>query len=192
MLLRRVGWRSSAAAALFSSNASDDGTPPSMPIDNTKLEQSSNSDHTRHLQDVTDYYSQYIEEYYSPVTSDVASIPVVDTTPAISLMHGKSGVFDVHELVELLRSERALDIVCIRMPAMAAIADHLIICTAFNARHSVAVVAAVRRYYWLKRHNDDMEIVRTVDTDKRWHAIDVGNVQLHVMDERVCLSLFIK
>lgn len=48
---------------------------------------------------------------------------------------GSKGVFDLDEIVQILRDERMKDICVIKVPAEQQYAQYLILATAFSARH---------------------------------------------------------
>ena len=51
------------------------------------------------------------------------------------LSRGRDGVFDLNEMIELLREENLQDIVVIKVPKVLKYCDYMIICTAMSKRH---------------------------------------------------------
>ena len=51
------------------------------------------------------------------------------------VLDGKDGVFDLEDIVQILRDERMRDICVIEIPPELQYAKHLILATAFNSRH---------------------------------------------------------
>lgn len=56
----------------------------------------------------------------------------------------------MQEVVNILREERAEDIVCIKVPICDAPDKYIVICTPHNMRHGEAMVLAIRKCFKLK------------------------------------------
>ncbi|OTF73721.1 hypothetical protein BLA29_013862 [Euroglyphus maynei] len=52
-----------------------------------------------------------------------------------NLTRGRTGVFDLNEMIDLLREENLQDIVVIKVPKSLKYCDYMIICTAMSKRH---------------------------------------------------------
>ena len=57
----------------------------------------------------------------------------------LNISDGKTGVFDVEDLVTLLRSANASDVVVIRLPKAAQLGEHMVIASAKSQRHLTAM-----------------------------------------------------
>lgn len=96
------------------------------------------------------------------------------------LERGVTGVFDVEELIDLLREENAKDIVVIKVPREMKYVNYFVIVTSKSQRHINALSQLVHRVYKKKRNaNDPFVNVEGKNTD--WVALDMGNIALHIM-----------
>ncbi|GFQ87210.1 hypothetical protein TNCT_196001, partial [Trichonephila clavata] len=96
---------------------------------------------------------------------------------------GVSGVYDIHELVELLRRENLVNISVISIPKELHYTDFLVLGTAKSPRHSKAVVENVLKVYKMKKDKKDPFIVIDGEKTANWKALDMGNIVLHVFLE---------
>lgn len=103
----------------------------------------------------------------------------------IDLKRGVTGVFDVEELVVLLKADNAKDVCVIRMPDHLRLGDYLVIVTASSYRHMKAMAKDIVHTYKLKKHpSDRFPLVSGVD-EGQWAAFDLGNIILHVFKAEV-------
>lgn len=72
----------------------------------------------------------------------------------LSDQRGIENVIDIHELVHILREERAADIVCIEVPPSDGPSRYIVICCPFNYRHGRALCETVRKCYKIKRNQE--------------------------------------
>lgn len=100
--------------------------------------------------------------------------------PPVELKRGTKGVFDVEEIVEVLRSENARDICVIKFPESFRMADYLVIATGISARHCTAIASAVQWIYKRKKTSKDVTLKPDGKDSKDWIAFDLGNIFLHV------------
>lgn len=104
----------------------------------------------------------------------------------ISLERGLRGVFEVDELVAILRDQSAEDIVVIEMPKELGYADQMIIVSGRSRRHILAMATFVRLLFKKKRHETDM--IPAIEGKKTksdsWFALDLGNIVLHLFLRR--------
>lgn len=135
-----------------------------------------------------EYYKQYIEEYYE--IEDDKAVNEVRPTEVVGARHpkcllsaerGVEGVFDVEELIHILREERAVDIACIEVPPSAGPHHYVVVCCPYNFRHSQALVQTIRKCYKIKCNLKDDLIPRTAKNAAGWHCFEMGNIILHVM-----------
>lgn len=63
------------------------------------------------------------------------SIRKIRKPKTFELSRGRDGVFDLNEMIELLREENLQDIVVIKVPKVLKYCDYMIICTAMSKRH---------------------------------------------------------
>ena len=94
-----------------------------------------------------------------------------------------AATFDMEYVLKFLADEKVVDLCCIRLPAEANYADHMIIGTCLADRHISSVFIELNKRY--KRLKDDNNIVlkRRLADDKKWCAIDVGSMVVHLFLE---------
>jgi ribosome silencing factor RsfS/YbeB/iojap len=105
----------------------------------------------------------------------------------LNLKRGITGVFDIQDLVDALRSEQLKDLCVIRVPESANYCDYLVLVTAKNQRHLNKITEFIRKLYKLKKHESDPDLSYTVgqpiakETRKsNWQILDFGNIVLHM------------
>merc|ERR1712037_786763 len=98
---------------------------------------------------------------------------------------GLRGVFDLDELVNILREEKLRDIVVIRVPEERQYCDFMIIATGRNTRHVSVVSSVILSVYKSKMASSD-PVPRREGADNPscgWIAMDMGNIALHLLDQ---------
>ncbi|KAJ6622137.1 Mitochondrial assembly of ribosomal large subunit protein 1 [Pseudolycoriella hygida] len=98
----------------------------------------------------------------------------------LNLERGVSGVFDIEDLVEVLRRENAEDIFVCTVPAHLKYVDYMCVVTGRSLRHRIALAQFVRKLFKIKRHKG--EILPRIEGEKSkiWMAMDLGNISLHI------------
>jgi len=96
---------------------------------------------------------------------------------------GERGVFDIEELVEVLKDEKILDVAVITIPASRQYADYMVVGTARNTRHLRTVSSLIVSLYKRKRLPEDVVPKREgeLDTNTGWTALDMSNIVLHLL-----------
>lgn len=87
---------------------------------------------------------------------------------------GKTGVFDIEDLVEVLKRDNAERIFVAKVPKEWAYVDYIVVVTAKSVRHMKALMQFVRKAYKIKRHETDLIPVTEGKTSSEWQAIDLG------------------
>lgn len=106
------------------------------------------------------------------------------TTPdyfeGISLERGKTGVFDVEDLVSILNREKVDSIVVIAVPAKLQYVDYLVIGSGRSSRQMSSVTNFIRRIF--KRRKNPSDRIPDIEGHKNqdWIAMDLGNIALHI------------
>ncbi|XP_061170235.1 uncharacterized protein LOC133179496 [Saccostrea echinata] len=121
-----------------------------------------------------------IEDFYREAEEDEED---KEWVPPVSLTRGKTGVFDIEELVTILEAENGRDICVIKIPSEINLTDHMIIVSAISIRHLRAIVSSVNHIYKQRKHESDpfLLISGVSDPKSEWLAMDIGNAFLHVM-----------
>jgi len=96
---------------------------------------------------------------------------------------GERGVFDIEELVEVLKAEKILDVAVITIPASRQYADYMVVGTARNTRHLRTVSSLIVSLFKKKRFPEDVVPKREgeLDTNTGWTALDMSNIVLHLL-----------
>lgn len=98
----------------------------------------------------------------------------------VEMERGETGVFDIEELVDLLREDNAQDIVAIQVPPELKYVSYMVIVSSASSRHRTALAELVRAAYKLKKDKKDHSVIMEgKGTD--WVAMDMGNIALHIM-----------
>lgn len=87
---------------------------------------------------------------------------------------GVFGVFDIEDLVDVLRRENAQNIFVARMPPEVQYCDYICIATSKSTRHMSAIMQFVRRVYKKKRNRTDVVPNTEGKGGNDWMAIDLG------------------
>jgi len=87
---------------------------------------------------------------------------------------GTRGVFDVEDLVELLRKENVDDIFVCYVPENLKYVDHLVVCSGRSYRHMLTTAEFVRRMFKIKRNRGDILPRIEGDKSRDWMAMDLG------------------
>eukprot|EP00092_Neocalanus_flemingeri_P079963 GFUD01099665.1.p1 GENE.GFUD01099665.1~~GFUD01099665.1.p1 ORF type:complete len:345 (+),score=127.25 GFUD01099665.1:37-1071(+) len=96
---------------------------------------------------------------------------------------GERGVFEVSELVSLLKAEKISDLAVIKIPAERQYADYMVVGTARSTRHLRTVSSLLVSVFKQKRFESDPIPKREgeSDTNTGWTALDMGNIVVHLL-----------
>ncbi|CAK1549744.1 unnamed protein product [Leptosia nina] len=107
-----------------------------------------------------------------------------DEFDGINLKRGQTGVFDLEDLVDLLRRENSRDIFVAAVPKEINYVEHICVVSARSKRHLQALAEFVRKVYKRKCHKSDhIPRLEGKDSDE-WIALDLGNIALHIFSEK--------
>lgn len=101
----------------------------------------------------------------------------------VNLNRGLMGVFDIADLVDVLRIENSEDIFVAEVPARYNYVDHICIVTGKSYRHMQAIGQFVRQVYKRKRLPNDYIPALEGKNSKDWMALDLGNIALHIFSK---------
>lgn len=87
---------------------------------------------------------------------------------------GISGVFDIEDLVGVLKRENAVNIFVAKVPPKIKYVDYMCIASGKSQKHMQAIVQFVRRVYKHKRSNIDIVPRIEGEKSKDWIALDLG------------------
>lgn len=100
--------------------------------------------------------------------------------PPIELKRGTTGVFDLEDLITVLKDEKAIDICVIDVPKSKNYVDYMVIVSGKSARHIKSMAQNIRWLYKQKKHKSDPFIKIEGLNTNNWLAIDLGNAALHI------------
>ncbi|XP_063979280.1 uncharacterized protein LOC135163620 [Diachasmimorpha longicaudata] len=108
---------------------------------------------------------------------------VQDPYEGLNMNRGIDGVFEIEDLVDLLRKDKAQNIFVATVPKEWSYVNYLVIVTGRSVRHMSALATFVRKAYKLKRNDSD--IIPKVEgaNSKDWIALDLGNIALHIFSK---------
>lgn len=95
-----------------------------------------------------------------------------------------NGVFEIEDLVDVLRKEGARDLCVIKMPADLKYVDYFCLVDGFSYRHMVGMANFVRKCYKMKRNSGEKIPKIEGETSKDWIAMDMGNIALHIFTKQ--------
>ncbi|KAK3596982.1 hypothetical protein CHS0354_009118 [Potamilus streckersoni] len=101
-------------------------------------------------------------------------------TPPISLIRGTSGVFELDELMVVLRESNAIDICALRLPPEARLAEYMVIVSGTSLRHILAIALEIRKIHKKKKGPRDHHLVIEGMNSNDWLAMNLGNIILHI------------
>lgn len=96
---------------------------------------------------------------------------------------GKEGVYDIDDLVTVLRKENLHDICVIQVPVSFHYADYLVLATAKSPRQCHAVMEFIIKLYKKKKNKKDPFVKCEGKTVATWKVLDMGNIVLHLFLE---------
>ncbi|XP_073838877.1 ribosomal silencing factor RsfS-like protein, 312 [Musca autumnalis] len=125
-----------------------------------------------------------VEERERYQTQDEPDDMYNDAYHGLNLKRGVNGVFDVEDLVDVLRKESAEDIFVCSVPKELKYVDHMVICSGRSYRHMLATAEFVRRVYKMKRQKGDILPKIEGEKSRDWMAMDLGNIALHIFSPK--------
>ncbi|KAF2898951.1 hypothetical protein ILUMI_07212 [Ignelater luminosus] len=109
---------------------------------------------------------------------------VQDPFEGLNLERGKTGVFDIDDLVTVLKRENAEDIFVAAVPPEFKYVDYICVVSGKSQRHMSAITQFVRRVYKQKRRASDIIPILEGAQSKDWMALDLGNIALHIFSKQ--------
>ncbi|CAK9799403.1 Mitochondrial assembly of ribosomal large subunit protein 1 [Anthophora quadrimaculata] len=103
-----------------------------------------------------------------------------DPYEGINLERGKSGVFEIEDIVSLLQRDNAKNIFVASVPFELSYVDYIVIVSGKSHKHMNALAAFIRKVYKLKKHKSDFMPKIEGKNSKNWIALDLGNIALHI------------
>lgn len=120
------------------------------------------------------------EERYRYQNEQEPKVAERDEYLGLNLKHGKHGVYDVEDLVDVLRKENAEDVFVCSVPKDLKYVDYMVVCSGRSYRHMLAIAEFVRHIYKVKRTKGEILPKIEGENSRQWMALDLGNIALHV------------
>ncbi|XP_055323311.1 uncharacterized protein LOC129578569 [Sitodiplosis mosellana] len=103
----------------------------------------------------------------------------------LNIERGKTGVFDIEDLITVLRRDNAENIFVCTVPKELKYVDYMVVITARSHRHMKAIAEFVRKMFKVKRgKGDKIPKIEGKNSDE-WLAMDLGNIALHIFSAKV-------
>lgn len=103
----------------------------------------------------------------------------------IILKRGVTGVFDIGELVDIIKQNKGQDVCVIAVPKELKYIDYMCSVTCRNAKHMLGIAEFIRKIYKRKRSQEDPIPKIEGANSQEWIAIDLGNIALHLFLSKV-------
>lgn len=87
---------------------------------------------------------------------------------------GVTGVFDIEDLVSLMKRDNAEDIFVVSVPTEIKYVDYMCFVTGKSQRHMLALAEFTRRVFKKKKHKSDSLPKIEGEKSKDWIALDLG------------------
>lgn len=97
---------------------------------------------------------------------------------------GVTGVFDIEDLVTLLKQDNAENVFVCTVPEHLKYVDYLCVITARSHRHMHAIAEFVLKMYKAKRNKKDLMPRLEGKNSSDWIALDLGNIALHIFSAK--------
>lgn len=98
---------------------------------------------------------------------------------------GKTGVFDIEDLVAILKRDNAENIFVCTVPKHLKYVDYMVVITARSHRHMLAMAQFVRKMFKVKcNQRDHIPKIEGKNSDE-WIAMDMGNIALHIFSAQI-------
>ncbi|XP_046746999.1 uncharacterized protein LOC124411724 [Diprion similis] len=107
-----------------------------------------------------------------------------DIFEGLNLNHGITGVYELDDLVDLLRKNNVMELFVAAVPPELAYVDYVVVVTGRSSKHMKATAEIVRRVFKKKRHSTDPVPRIEGKNCKDWIAMDLGNLALHIFSQQ--------
>lgn len=102
----------------------------------------------------------------------------------INLQRGKTGVYDIDDLVTVLRLNNAENIFVCSVSQEIKYVDYICVVTGMSFRHMRGIAEFVRKIFKMKRNPADIIPKIEGENSRDWMALDLGNIALHIFSEQ--------
>ncbi|XP_049546110.1 uncharacterized protein K12H4.2 [Anopheles darlingi] len=105
---------------------------------------------------------------------------IPDKFKDINLSRAEEGVFDLHDLVSILKLNNAIDLFVCTVPKEIKYVDYMCVVSGRNRKHMLAIAETVKKMFKIKRHTTDPIPKIEGETSSDWMAMDLGNIAIHI------------
>lgn len=102
----------------------------------------------------------------------------------INLQRGKTGVYDIDDLVTVLRLNNVENIFVCSVSQEIKYVDYICVVTGMSFRHMRGIAEFVRKIFKMKRNPTDIIPKIEGENSRDWMALDLGNIALHIFSEQ--------
>lgn len=95
---------------------------------------------------------------------------------------GLTGVFEIHDLVEVLQKDNAQNIFVCSVPKELKYVDYICVVTGRSYRHRKAMAQFVRKMFKLKMNDTDVIPKIEGESSKDWMALDLGMFNFNIVN----------
>lgn len=100
-----------------------------------------------------------------------------------SLPGGKTGVYEIDDLVQVLQRDNAQDIFVCRVAKKWKYVDYIVVTHGRSFKHMEAMAEFVRKMYKKKKSERDTYPKIEGANSQDWMAVDLGNIALHIFSK---------
>ncbi|CAH0726545.1 unnamed protein product, partial [Brenthis ino] len=133
---------------------------------------------------ITETNASVIEHTADEIYMDEKYPILSDEFDGINLERGKTGVFEVEDLVDLLQRENSKDIFVAAVSKDINYVEYICVVSARSKRHLLALAEFVRKVYKKKCHKTDHIPRIEGKNSEEWMALDLGNIALHIFSDK--------
>lgn len=139
--------------------------------------------------DVEEERQLQLQREQRPITNeDIEESEDSKTLPSIfngiNLKRGRTGVYEIEDLISVLRLNNAENIFVCSVPKEYKYVDYICVVTGMSFRHMRGMAEFVRKVYKMKRNPTDTITKIEGENSNDWMALDLGNIALHIFSER--------
>jgi len=125
-----------------------------------------------------------VEEERERIKSEiVVEETTIDPFEGLNLQRGKTGVYEIDDLVQVLQRDNAQDLFVCTVAKKWKYVDYIVITHGRSFKHMEAMAEFVRRMYKKKKSARDTYPKIEGANSQDWMAIDLGNIALHIFSK---------
>lgn len=104
----------------------------------------------------------------------------LDRLKEVNLKRGKEEVFDVEDLVSILKGENLQNVVVLKLPPELRYCKYMVIASARSPRHLSASLAYILKLYKRTKHESDPFLRVEGDKSDDWKVVDMDSIVLNL------------